>query len=91
MPQRSPDISANHIQLWLAQFDRGELTGEEGEAGVIAEYEARIAALARKVRQLTMALDLAKKRPRIPTAKVSGTSFLISDPTLAPSGEGAKP
>lgn len=28
------------IQLWLTQFDRGELNDEEAEASVIAEYEA---------------------------------------------------
>jgi transposase-like protein len=61
--QRSHDISANLIQLWLTQFDRGELTNEEAEASVIAEYEARIAALERKVGQLTMEMDLAKKHP----------------------------
>ncbi|MBC7737641.1 MAG: hypothetical protein H7245_10600, partial [Candidatus Saccharibacteria bacterium] len=43
--QRSHNISANLIQLWLTQFDRGELNDEEAEASVIAEYEARIAAL----------------------------------------------
>ncbi len=30
--QRSHNISANLIQLWLTQFDRGELTDEEAEA-----------------------------------------------------------
>lgn len=59
--QRGHNISANLIQLWLTQFDRGELTGEEAEASVIAEYEARIVALERKVGQLTMEPDLAKK------------------------------
>jgi transposase len=44
----------------LTQFDRGELN-EEAEASVIAEYDTRIAALERKVGQLTMELDLAKK------------------------------
>jgi hypothetical protein len=38
-------VSANLIQLWLMQFDRGELNDEEAEASVIAEYEARIADL----------------------------------------------
>lgn len=61
--QRSYDISANLIQLWLTQFDRGELTNEEVEASVIADYESRIAALERKVGQLTMELDFAKKHP----------------------------
>jgi transposase-like protein len=89
--QRSYNISANLIQLWLTQFDRGELTGEEAEASVVTEYEARIAALERKVGQLTMELDLAKKTPRMPTANASGTSFVISGPAPAPSGGGAKP
>ncbi len=47
--QRSHNISADLIQLWLTQFDRGELTGEEAEACVIADYVSRIAALERKV------------------------------------------
>lgn len=89
--QRNHDLSANLIQLWLTQFDRGELTGEEAEASVVAEYEARIAALERKVGQMTMELDLVKKTPRMPTANASGTSFVISGPAPAPSGGGAKP
>ncbi len=59
--QRTYGVSANLVQLWLTQFDRGELNDEEAEASVIAEYEAHIAALERKVGQLTMELDLVKK------------------------------
>ena len=69
----------------------GELNDEEAEVSVIAEYEARIAALERKVGQLTMELDLAKKTPRIPTANGSARSFVISGPQAAPSDGGAKP
>jgi transposase-like protein len=57
-------LSANLIQLWLTQYDRGELTQEEVEASVVAEYEAKIAALERKVGQVTMELDLLKKSHR---------------------------
>ena len=89
--QRSHNISANLIQLWLTQFDRGELTDEEAEASVIAEYEVRIAALERKVGQLTMELDLVKKTPRVPTANSSEKPFVISGPRPAPSGGDAKP
>ncbi len=60
--QRTYSVSANLIQLWLSQFDRGELNQEEAEASIVAEYEGRIAALERKVGQLTMELDMAKKR-----------------------------
>jgi len=47
--------------MWLTQFDRGELSTEEVEADVIAEYQAKVAALERKVGQLTMELELVKK------------------------------
>jgi hypothetical protein len=53
---------SNLIQLWLAQFDRGEPSSDVAEASVIVDYEAKIAALERKVGQLTMELELAKKR-----------------------------
>ncbi|HEY0121159.1 MAG TPA: hypothetical protein VGC14_05235 [Rhizobium sp.] len=36
--QRTYGVSANLIQLWLTQFDRGKLNDEEAEASVIAEY-----------------------------------------------------
>jgi hypothetical protein len=37
--------------LWLTQFGRGELTDEEAEASVVAEYAVHIAALKRKIGQ----------------------------------------
>ena len=83
-------VSANLIQLWLTQFDRGELNDEEAEASVIAEYEARIAALERKVGQLTMELDLAKKTPRPLIAGDSERSSIITGPRPAPSNGGVK-
>ncbi|MGH8455426.1 MAG: hypothetical protein ACRETE_00400 [Stenotrophobium sp.] len=43
------------------QYDRGELRGEEVEATQTADYESKIAALERKVGQLTMEIDLLKK------------------------------
>jgi len=59
--QQKYTLSANLIQMWLTQFDRGELSNEEAEASVVADYEAKIAALERKVAQLTMELELVKK------------------------------
>ena len=50
--QPSHNLSANLIQLWLTQFDRGELNDEEAEASVIAEYEARIITLELSLRGL---------------------------------------
>jgi transposase len=83
--QRTYSVSANLIQLWLTQFDRGELNDEVAEASVIAEYEARVAALERKVGQLTMELDLVKKTPRQPTVVDNERSFIVTGPRPVPS------
>ncbi|GIZ51095.1 transposase [Noviherbaspirillum aridicola] len=60
--QKTYRISANLIQLWLNQYGNGELDQEEATASTIAEYEAMIAALERKVDRLPMELDLVKNR-----------------------------
>ena len=88
--QTKYSLSANLIQLWLTQFDRGELTGEEVEASLVNDYEAKIAALERKVGQLTMELDLLKKTPPLRLASSSEKCSIISGPKAAPSDGGAK-
>jgi len=88
--QKKYTLSANLIQLWLTQFDRGELNTEEAEADAIAEYEAKIAALERKVGQLTMELELVKKTPRLRLVSGNENSSIITGPKPAPSGGGAK-
>jgi transposase-like protein len=55
---KTHNLSANLMQMWLRQFDHGELNAEDAVASTVAEYEAHIAALERKVGQLTMELDL---------------------------------
>jgi transposase len=88
--QKTYQISANLIQLWLAQHDRGELSNEEVAASTMADYEAKIAALERKVGQLTMELDLVKKTVHLRTVRNSEPSSVISGPHPALSGGGAK-
>ena len=88
--QRTYKLSAQLIQLWLTQFDEGQLCVEEMEASVIDEYEAKIAALERKVGQLTMEIDLLKKRPRRQSENTNETSSIVSGPVAVPSAGGAK-
>lgn len=88
--QRTYGVSANLNQLWLTQFDRGELSDEEVEASGIAEYEMQIAALERKVGQLTMELDLVKKTPRQPIADDNESSSIVTSLRPAPSDGGYK-
>ena len=88
--RRKYSLSSNLIHLWLTQYDRGELNGEEVEASVVADYEAKIAALERKVGQLTMELDLLKKKPHLRLVSDNENSSIVSGPSGAPSGGGAK-
>jgi transposase len=88
--QKKYSLSANLIQLWLTQYDRGELDRDEGEASVLAEYEAKIAALERKVGQLTMELDLLKKTPRLRLVSDNESLSIVSGPRAAPSEGDAK-
>jgi transposase len=88
--QKKYSLSANLIQLWLTQYDRGELNREEVEAWAAAEYEAKIAALERKVGQLTMELELLKKTPRLQLVSSNESSLIVSGPKAAPFEGGAK-
>ena len=88
--QKKYSLSANLIQIWLRQFDNGELTGEEVEASMVIDYEAKIAALERKVGQLTMELDLVKKTPRLRLVSDNENSSIVSGPKAVPSDGGAK-
>lgn len=49
-------LSTNLIQLWLTQYDRGELSTEEAEASVITEYEATRDEISRPGHQASQAL-----------------------------------
>ena len=49
------------IQQWLTKFDQGLLDASDDDAPKISGYEAHIAALERKVGQLTMEIELLRK------------------------------
>jgi transposase-like protein len=88
--RRTYQISANLIQLWLSQYDRGELNVEEAAATTISEYEAKIAALERKVGQLTMEIDLLKKTPRWRLETSSENCSIVSGPLVSAFDGGVK-
>ena len=88
--QAKYSLSAALIHTWLTQFDRGDCDMQGADPVLLAEYEARIAALERKVGQLTMELDLAKKTPRLRLVSGSEPCSIISGPPTAPSDGAAK-
>jgi hypothetical protein len=70
--------------MWLTQFDRGEFSNEEVEAALVADYDAKIATLERKVGQLTMELELVRKTLHL--RFVSGTEnfSIVTGPKPCP-------
>ena len=61
----------------------GEITNPEHTYTVIGEYEMRIADLERKVGQLTMELELAKRGARARPMPKDVISSIVSGPTSA--------
>lgn len=84
---RRYEISLNLIQIWLDKYRRGVLTEEEYLEEKTRDYETKIAALERKVGQLTMEVEaLRKLAPQTPPSSngfkpptVSGAAALPSD------------
>jgi len=85
---RQHDISHNLLRIWLEKFRRGELTEEGDRKERIREYEVKVAALERKVGQLTMEIDLLKKL-QAGTRKKKEKPSVISGPVAFPSSKGA--
>jgi len=54
-------ISPSLVTIWVDKYQQGELTEDMERKERIREYEAKIAALERKVGQLTMEVDFLKK------------------------------
>lgn len=84
--RRQHPLSSNLIQLWLTQYDRGELQDEDGAAETLVQYEAKIAALGRKVGQLTMEFDRLKKAPRLTVVSSSETPPIASTASICACG-----
>lgn len=87
---RQHSLARNLIRRWIEKYEAGQLTDEVANAGRIAEYEVKIAALERKVGQLTMEIDLLKKSARW-EQQLSGENYsVVSGPGPSPSRKDAE-
>jgi len=85
---KAHDITHTLLMIWLDKYRRGELTDEIDYVERGREAEAKIAALERKVGQLTMELDVLKKHRQVVGAN-SERSSIICGPAALPSAEDA--
>ncbi len=86
---KSHDITHTLLMLWVDKYRRGELTEEIDYVERAREAEAKIAALERKVGQLTMELDVLKKMRQAAVVSSDRVS-IISGPTASPSPKDAE-
>ncbi len=79
---KANDISHALLMIWVDKYRRGELTEEVDFVEKQRTYEAHIAALERKIGQLTMEVDALKKRRQVmsPTGE---TVSIISGPEVS--------
>ncbi|MGH8298333.1 MAG: transposase [Steroidobacteraceae bacterium] len=88
---RRYEVSLNLIQIWLHKYLRGVLTEEEYLEEKTRDYEAKIAALERKVGQLTMEVEaLRRLSARVPSANGLKPPA-VSGPAVLPSNNGMGP
>jgi transposase len=58
---KANDITHTLLSIWVEKFRRGELNDEVDQSERQRDYEAKIAALERKVGQLTMEIDMLRR------------------------------
>ena len=87
--QKKYSLSANLLQTWLSQYDRGELNGEEVEACVLVDYEAKIAALERLVGRQALEIDLLKGALKHAPRPRSASTSVVTGPMASPPAGGA--
>ena len=75
------------VHYWLKKYHAGELTLDAQREEDLIETAQHIAALERKVGQLTMELDLLKRGSSPPLATSRARSLIISGPAVSAPGE----
>ena len=83
------DLCRNLIRVWIEKYEAGAFDVDQEAASSLRDYQAKIAALERKVGQLTMELDLLKKGQRFARRPRNGPSSIVSGPRPAASAQDA--
>src|SRR5205809_6325317 len=80
-------ISRNLIKIWVAKYEAGGLDSDTAAADVLADYEARIAALERLVGKLALENEFLKGASRHVRQPRSASTSVIAGPVVSQSQE----
>ena len=78
-------ISRNLIKIWIAKYEAGGLDSDTAAADVLADYEARIAALERLVGKLALENEFLKGAWRHVRQPRSASTSVIAGPVVSQS------
>jgi transposase len=82
-------ISRNLIKIWVAKNDAGGLDSDAAAADVLADYEARIAALERLVGKLALENEFLKGASRHVRQLRSASTSVVAGPAVSQSQKDA--
>jgi transposase len=82
-------ISRNLIKIWVAKYEAGGLDSDTAAADVLADYEARIAALERLVGKLALENDFLKGASRHVHQPKSASTSVVAGPLVSQSRKDA--
>src|SRR4030081_1135043 len=82
-------LSRHLIRIWVAKFDAGGLDSDTGAADLLADYEARIAALERLAGKLALGNDFLKGALQHDRRPKSATTSVVVGPLVSPSQKDA--
>ena len=79
------DLSRNLIRVWVQKYEAGALDEDTAAAELLQEYEARIAALERRVGKQALELEFRKGALKHAPRQRSAPTSAITGPTASPS------
>jgi len=82
-------ISRNLIKIWVAKYEAGGLDSDAAAADVLADYEARIAALERLVGKLALENEFLKGASRHGHQPRSASTSVVAGPLVSQSQKDA--
>ena len=82
-------VPTNLNQLWVAKYDAGGLDSDAAAADVLADYEARIAALERLVGKLALENEFLKGASRHVRQLRSASTSVVAGPVVSQSQKDA--
>jgi transposase len=83
-------ISRNLIKIWVAKYEAGGLDSDAAAADVLADYEARIAALERLVGKLALENEFLKGASRHVRQLRSASTSVVARPRGLSVAEGCR-